>query len=304
MKGIAVIGAGRLGTALGRALVRSGYPVAGIADVSRRAARALGRSLPGARVWASNAEAAARARAIFLCVPDAEIAPAARELAASVTDWRGRVVVHCSGMLDARVLSPLRRRGALTASAHPIQSFARGAGATDPFRGITITLEGDDRAAAWLKTVVRRLGARPVRLRAGVKPLYHAACVLASNDLVFLLDMSQGLLVRAGFSAREAARMIIPLAQGTLHNVNKIGTTAALTGPLVRGDRETVARHLDALRPSPLPREVYRRLALQGLDIVRKTGLKPAKVRALKRLLEDRRPPLPAHNRTFRGRTS
>lgn len=288
MKDIAIIGAGRLGTALGHALARSGYRIKAVSDISLAAARRMARGLGRVRIAGNNIEAGGSARAIFLCVPDSAVAAVARELEKSAIDWRGRVVVHCSGLLDSRPLAPLRRRGALTASAHPVRSFPRRPTADDPFRRVSVGIEGQAGAVAWLNQVMKRLGARPVPLRPGVKPLYHAACSLASNGLVILIDMAQELLVEAGFSPKSARDLLMPLAQGTLHNVNKLGTTAALTGPLVRGDEETVARHLATLERYRRTREAYRALGSRGLDLVKKAGVRSEKIRALRRLLEDR----------------
>jgi predicted short-subunit dehydrogenase-like oxidoreductase (DUF2520 family) len=288
MRDVAIIGAGRLGTALGLSLARKGFKVSAVSDADAAAARRLARRLAGARAARSNREAARGAGTVFLCVPDAAIRGLAVELAAAGADWRGRLAVHCSGALDARELAPLRRRGALTASAHPVRSFARGARESEPFRGTPVGIEGNALALARLGTMFRRLGAKPMLLRPGTKPAYHAACTLASNGLVFLLDMALELLAGAGFSRRKGAQLLVPLAQGTLRDVNKLGTLGALTGPLLRGDEATVARHLEALRGSPKSREAYRTLALRGLTLAAKGGLGPEGVRALKRRLEGR----------------
>lgn len=288
MRDIAIIGAGRLGTALGRALVRSGFRITAVSDISPAAARRVTRVLGRVRITGNNVAAAGSAGAVFLCVPDTAIAGVARELAKSALDWRGRVIVHCSGLLDSRSLSSLRRRGALTASAHPVQSFPRKSSPGDPFRGIPVGIEGQAGAVAWLRTVTRRLGAKPVALPPGTKPLYHAACSLASNGLVILMDAAQELLIEAGFSRKAARDLLAPLVQGTLHNVNKLGTAAALTGPLIRGDGETVARHLSVLKGFRQTLKAYRALGLRGLEIVQKARIRPDKIRALKRLLEGR----------------
>jgi predicted short-subunit dehydrogenase-like oxidoreductase (DUF2520 family) len=288
MKTIVIIGAGRLGGALGQALFEAGLAVTAVADLSPAAARKVGRRFSGCRVTGDNVEAGRLGQALFLCVPDSAIGPAARELAKSDIDWRGKIVIHCSGLLDSRALDPLRRRGALTASSHPVQSFP---GAPVPpriFRGVSVGIEGQAAAVAWVRRLFIRLGAKPLPLRAEFKPLYHAACALASNDLVVLLDMALGLLCAAGFSRKRAWELLAPLVQRTLHNVNKLGAGAALTGPLVRGDAPVVARHLDALKKFPLTREAYVQLGLGALALMKRSGVRPEKIRALKRLLEDR----------------
>jgi predicted short-subunit dehydrogenase-like oxidoreductase (DUF2520 family) len=287
MKDIVIIGAGRLGRALARALDRAGYKVRAAADVSPSATRRMGRLVHGCRTYRDNRRAAGQGRVIFLCVPDSAIARVAVDLADSDLDWRGRVVAHCSGLLGAEVLEPLRRRGALTASSHPAQSFPARTPGPEAFRGIVVGLEGGAAALARLRPLWRRLGAETVRLRPEAKPLYHAACSLASNGLVALLNLAARALSAAGFSEARARRTLLPLAQGTLHNVNKVGIRDALTGPIVRGDVETVARHLRALARLPGAREAYRKLGLAALDLSSRRPAAPAaRVRALKRLLE------------------
>ncbi len=288
MKSVAIIGAGRLGTALALALAGAGFRIAAVADASPAAARRLSRRLRGRGPVASNRQAFERADIVFLCVPDSAIAGVAAELARAGIDGRGKIALHTSGALEARVLDPLRRRGALIASAHPVRSFARGSRDADPFSGTAVGIEGQAPAVKRLRAVFAKLGAKPVLVRPGAKPAYHAACTLASNGLVFLLDMALELLTDAGFSRRKAVELLVPLAQGTLHDVKKLGTVGALTGPLVRGDGSTVARHLRVLKGFPKSREAYRTISLRGLDLAARSGLGPARVRALKRLLEGR----------------
>lgn len=284
MKDIVIIGAGRLGTALARALPRAGLKVRAVADRSSPAAARARRVVGQRRVFRDNVRAAGEGRVLFLTVPDAAIAAAARELAAADIAWRGKMVFHCSGLLSSSVLEPLRRRGAWTASCHPVRSFPAKGDQPDPFKGILVGVEGQARAVAWLRPVLRRLGAEPFVLRPADKPVYHAACSLASNHVVALLDMAQGLLVGLGFPKKRALAALLPLAQGTLQDVNKVGTEAALTGPIVRGDVSTVQRHLAVLTKAPLVLEAYKTLGLQALRLAEKT-VEAKKIKALRRLL-------------------
>ncbi len=284
MKDIVIIGAGRLGTALGRSLAEAGMKVKAVADGTPAAAGKALRAIGCGFATSNNVRAARAGRVLFLCVPDSAIAGVAEELAASDIDWHGRLAFHCSGLLSSRVLGPLRRLGARTASSHPAQSFPAKGAKQFPFRGIQVGVEGQAQALDWLQPVLRRMGAEPFRLRPQDKALYHAACSLASNHIVALLDIARGLLRDAGFSKNKALAILLPLAEGTLQHVNKVGTEAALTGPIVRGDITTVKRHLDVLRRKPRVRGVYKALGLLALSLAEK-NLEPAKVRALKRLL-------------------
>jgi len=282
---IAIIGAGRLGTTLGRALAAKGHKITAL-TCRRKASAEESRAIIGqGRALTDNAAAARMARVIFLSLPDEVITGVVSRLARNRVDWPGKTVFHTSGLLPAQVLEPLRERGASVASFHPVQSFPRKTTRPGHFRGISFGLEGDRNALALAGAFVRRLGGHALIIPEGTKPFYHAAFSFASNFLVVLLDAATRLLEEAQIPEDKAARMLLPLVQGTLHNVKEFDTTAALTGPLVRGDVASVRAHLEALERWPRYADVYRKLSLVGLEIAEKKGLKPRKLAALKNLL-------------------
>jgi len=294
MKSFSIVGAGRLGTVLGAALVRRGWAAAAIVDKDARSAREsrriIGRGkvlayLPGlspdGRDWTAGP-----GDIIIIAVPDDAVGRVAAGVARSSVTWTGRIVFHTSGLLPARVLAPLRKRGARVASVHPVQSFPRKDAPPSIFRGITWGVEGDPAAVAAAEEMVRRLRGNILLLAEKDKPLYHAACSLASNAMIALGWTASGLLGAAGIEEKAAAGMLFPLVQGTLQNVNNLGPEKALTGPIFRGDIATVRTHLETLRDDPLAREVYVALGKQVLRLAEKGGLSAGRVNALKRLLE------------------
>jgi predicted short-subunit dehydrogenase-like oxidoreductase (DUF2520 family) len=302
MTKFSVIGAGRLGTALAFALTRRGWELEVIADRDPAAAREA-RRIIGRGVATKDMRRAVRgATVIFLCVPDDAVEGAARKLAAMATDWTGRTVFHASGLLPAAALEALRRKGARVAALHPVQSFPEKKGSARLFRGVVWTVEGDREAVRLGMSIARKLGGRAMRLPGDSKPLYHAACSLASNALVALEAAAAELLAGAGLGRRSAARVLWPLVQGTLQNVKKLGWERALTGPVARGDARTVRRHLEALGTRRLESVIYRALAVKAVELAARSGLAPGRVRALKRLLEGRRLPPPAARRSYRKR--
>lgn len=295
----AVLGAGRLGTSLGAALRRAGFEVASVACRRSASARESARLVGGGAEPVTGLSAAAeRGDLLFLCLPDREIAGAARRLAASSVALAGKTAFHTSGSLPAAALAPLRTRGAAVASFHPVRSFPAKDGSGRLFAGAAVVLEGDPKAVAAGARIVKALGGRSLRLRPEQKAAFHAACSIASNYLVVLLDAAEATLARAGIRNRTAVRALHELAQGTLRNVNSIDTQRALTGPIVRGDAETVARHLRALRGDPRRRDVYLSLGRAALDLAARRGLAADRVRELRRLLEERRLPPRARRRT------
>ena len=288
MADIVIIGAGRLGTSLGRALARRGHDIRAL-TCRRKESAAESRAIVGrGRAMTDNAAAARLGSVIFLCLPDEELPRAVSGLARRPLNWSGKTVFHTSGLLPARLLEPLKKKGALVASFHPGQAFPSKKTRPSHFRGISFGLEGDRKALALAGDLVRELGGRAVLIREEAKPLYHAAFSFAGNFLVVLLDAAAELMSQAGIPRDRAARMLLPILQGTLRNVKKLDTTGALTGPLVRGDAASVGAHLEALGRLPQYAKVYRELSLLGLEIARKGGLEPKKIRALKNRLEGR----------------
>jgi predicted short-subunit dehydrogenase-like oxidoreductase (DUF2520 family) len=288
MADIVIIGAGRLGTSLGRALVRKGHKVRALTCRRMKSAGESRAIIGQGRAMTDNAAAARRGRIILLCLPDEVIPRVASRLAESRVEWAGKTVFHTSGLLPARVLEGLSKKGAEVASLHPVQAFPSKKTQPSYFHGISFGLEGDRRALTLARGLVRQLGGRSVVIPEEAKPLYHAAFTFASNFLVILLEAAVGLLAQADIPPKKAARMLSPLLDGTLRNVKKLDAGGSLTGALVRGDTASVSAHLKALEPWPGLAEAYRKLSLIGLATARKSGLPPAKVRALKTLLEGR----------------
>jgi predicted short-subunit dehydrogenase-like oxidoreductase (DUF2520 family) len=288
MSEIVIIGAGRLGTSLGRALAGKRHLIRAL-TCRRKASAVESREIIGqGRPMTDNSAAARLGKVIFLCLPDEEIERAASRLARSRLDWTGKTVFHTSGLLPSRVLEPLRKRGAHIASLHPAQAFSDKSTRPSHFRGISFCLEGDREALALAKSLVRQLGGRARIIPADAKLLYHTSLSFASNFLVILIDTAADLLAQAGIPRKRANQTLLSLLQGTLQNVKKLDTAGSLTGPLVRGDEATVLAHLKALKGRPLQAEVYRKLSLMGLEMVRKSGLSSKKVRALKNRLGGR----------------
>jgi predicted short-subunit dehydrogenase-like oxidoreductase (DUF2520 family) len=288
MADVAIIGAGRLGTALGRALAEAGHNIAALTCRHGASARESRKIIGRGNVFAHNVPAAQKGNLIFLCLPDEEIIKEASALARSRSDWTDKIVYHTSGLLPSTVLKPLQDKGAAVASFHPVQSFPNKNSPPSRFRGVYFGLEGGRKALLPARKIVRRLGGRALVIPAEAKPLYHAACSIASNFLVILLDAAAQLLVRTGIEDQTADRLLFPLVEGTLQNVKNLDTTASLTGPLARGETAAVRMHLEALRSSPGISQAYRKLSLAGLEIAARKGLPPKKLRALKNLLEDK----------------
>jgi predicted short-subunit dehydrogenase-like oxidoreductase (DUF2520 family) len=279
---IAIIGLGRVGSVLGRALGHAGYPLVAIASRNPAKAEAIAHTFGAHPV--SPAAAAARADLVLLTVPDDVLPSLARDLAAAGA-WRaGQFVVHASGASPASVLQPAADEGAIIGSFHPVAAFAN-PDAMLPL-GITFGVEAPEPLQSVLISMAQALGGHALAITADQKMLYHAAAVIASNYTVTLAAMAAQLFAQLGAAPPDALRTLLPLMRTTLDNLEHLGVPNALTGPLVRGDVGTVARHLHALdRTAPHVATFYRCLGQATLPLAQQRGADSTSTGTLQDLL-------------------
>ena len=239
---------------------------------------------------------------VFLAVPDDALLPFAERLADE--GWRipGTVAfVHLSGAQQLNALDPLRAKHGV-GSFHPLQSFPEPR-PPDSLLGVVVGVDASTPALLRrLSSLARAVGARPKHVGDSQRALYHAAAVFSSNYVDVLLGTAVKLLQLAGWSEKEATAGLLPLAEGVLTTVRKRGPVLALTGPVRRGDVNTVERHLAALSSLPIRRpsgatfptsgeattpvvEQYRMLGLIALEIALEAGLEPAAAERMQRAL-------------------
>lgn len=246
---VGLIGVGNLGSALALALAARGAEVVALTSRHPERAAALAASIPGCRVYPDAAAVAVAADLVALAVPDDAIT----ELDALVP-WRlEQAVVHLSGARGKAALAISAERGAATAALHPLMIFPRptpdAAAALARFSGCTWALEaGDPTVAARLEVLVAALNGRVVRLTGPDRVPYHLAAVLASNYVVALLGTAVAIWEGFGVEPRDALEALLPLLRATFDNLDALGPSAALAGPVARGDLTTVAAHLEWLR--------------------------------------------------------
>lgn len=214
--GVAIVGSGRLGSALARALDAAGVEVEG----------PLGRGV------------APQSEIVLLCVPDGEIAHAAADAAGA------RFVGHVSG---ATPLTALDATGGQAFGLHPLQTFAGGEG-LDAFDGVGCAVAGaTSEALAVARELAERLGMTPIEISDAERAAYHAAASIASNFLVTLQAAAEELAGGAGIQPADARALLGPLVRSTVENWIELGPAAALTGPVARGDDATVDRQRAAV---------------------------------------------------------
>jgi predicted short-subunit dehydrogenase-like oxidoreductase (DUF2520 family) len=289
MSDIVIIGTGKLGTQLGYALSQKGHKITALSDKDLSASQESQGFIGQGECVDDNRYAARHGHWIILTVPDDEIEPVAKELAASDIQWKDKFVFHCSGLITSESLISLARKGAWTASIHPVQSFPQKKPDPAAFQDIYFSLEGKRESLKLATTIVHQLGGKHFFLEAKNKPLYHTACSMASNSLVTLLDTATELLEQAGLTKSEASQVLHPLVQGTLQNVKKFDASRALTGPIVRGDERSIAQHIQALKKFPQLYGLYREIAERSLQIAKREKKLPVeKIKAIEALLGEK----------------
>ena len=249
---VGVIGAGRVGTALAVALSRAGHKIVAASAVSDASRERVRRYLSGTPVI-QPADVADAADLVLLTVPDDALPGLVHGLAATDAPLMGRMLVHASGRHGLAVLEPATQQGALPLALHPVMTFTGRADDADRLAGICfgVTAPAVLRPAA--EVLVMEMGGEPVFIAEADRNLYHAALAGAANHLVTQVVQAEDLLAKAGVG--QPARMLGPLLSAALDNALRFGD-AALTGPVARGDADTVAGHVAALRaeaPEALP---------------------------------------------------
>jgi len=259
---IGIIGAGRVGTALALALAEKGQRVAAVASRRDNSARALARRIDGAEARSAQ-EVAQRCDWVFLTLPDSAVAAVASELT-----WRaGQAVVHTSGALDLSALDRAAAQDALPGAFHPLRAFPAGDPGPNAFAGVTIGICAGPALSPQLEALAGSLGGRALRVDGADRTLYHAAAVFASNYAVALLLAARRAWTLAGLPEAEARAALAPLLAGAAANAAQQPLERALSGPIVRGDADTIARHLEKLARAPELADLYRALGAQLLDL-------------------------------------
>jgi len=267
---VSIVGAGAVGSSIGRALYEKGYPIGSVISRTGDRAISLARSVKCNRVSTQIADVAPDSECILLAVPDGALPAVAGQLSKlRALKFKKLFAVHCSGVQAADVLEPLRRRGALVASMHPIQTFPSDRHAhhrRTALRGIYYGIEGEPEALARTKRLVDDLEGKAVIIGKEMKPLYHVVCVMASNYMLVFLnaieELTKMLNVQPGWT-----EIFGPLMTATMENAVRQTAAASLTGPIVRGDLSTINLHLRALsRYAPEFLPLY---TMGGIEVAR-----------------------------------
>ena len=258
---IAIIGPGRAGSALGRALHSAGYTIAAVGGRNPDNVRNLAQEL-GARACQSPATTIDIADLTIVAVPDDVILSLATDMVASLCSAAGHAAVHLSGAQDRSALRPLAQQGSVrTGVFHPLQTFRRGPEAVGNVAGTYFGIDADQPLRDQLTQMARDLHGHPFDLTGVDLALYHAAAVFAANYPITLLAEAIALAADAGLDPETARKGMTTLLAGAVNNLRDLAPADAITGPAVRGDEGTIERHLAALKADPELQRLYQLLA-------------------------------------------
>jgi len=302
---IAIIGAGRLGTALALSLSSHGYTITSLVAARRKSAQRAARTIKrytsnSAHTVAPLALAAAEldrlppATIYLFTTPDDQLAHASAELARVLCARNNRqaqssaVALHTSGALASVELSTLHKAGCAIGSLHPLAAVT-----TDAREGARALgsafycVEGDGSAVRAARRIARALGGRSFTIESAKKPLYHAAAVITSGHTVALFDVACEMLTRCGLDERTARETLLPLLESTSRNLQRQPPAQALTGTFARADEATLQRHLAALRAErlQLAEDVYRLLGSRSLLLAESNGADKLALKRIRKLL-------------------
>jgi predicted short-subunit dehydrogenase-like oxidoreductase (DUF2520 family) len=278
---VGVVGPGRAGVALGRALMAAGHEVVAASAISEQSIERVRAHFPTAIVC-EPAEVLASSDLVLLTVPDDAIPGLVDGLAQTGAPYEGRLLMHASGRYGISVLEPATQRGALPLALHPVMTFAGREDDVDRINGVSFGVTAPELLLPVAEALVIEMGGEPVVIAEEHRELYHAALASAANHIVTLVSESADLLRHVG--AENPGRLLAPLLSAALDNALRLGD-AGLTGPVARGDSGTLAGHVAALEAaSPRARAAYLALARLTADRALAAGLiRPADA---ERLLE------------------
>lgn len=248
-----IVGTGKVGTTLGMAFERAGHTVVRASSRNRELSQKV----------------ADESDIVFLTVSDDAIADVAAEI-----QWRAGIgVVHCSGSLDLDVLAPAAAQQARVASFHPVQMFADVHSALHSLPETTVVLDGADSLLDQLEALTRQIQATPLRLQIRNRALYHTADNYAGPFVIALLREAATLWNHVGVPEEQTLRTLIPLIRSTLTGVQAAGLAAGMGGPVARGSRRTIERHIRAfLKSAPDQLNLYCVLCERTIPLARERG--------------------------------
>ncbi len=294
-KTVVIVGAGPVGSSAGYLLARAGYGILSIVSRTRASADEAAAFIGAGAPTTDAARAVSGADIVLIATPDRVIKDVCEYVSAGGMLKAGSLVAHLSGVHSLHLLDAAKAAGAYRAVIHPLQSVPGKEQGIKNLPGSYFRIEADPEARETAKDIVKALGGIELvmpkwRSDKHSAALYHAGAVTVSNFFVALIDYGIKFYEALGADKREALKAVLPLIRGTLHNIETLGIPDALTGPIMRGDVQTVRDHLDAMQARvPELLGLYKELAKQTISVAKDKGsITKDTAEELLRLVENR----------------
>lgn len=266
---IGFIGAGKVGTSLGIFFKNNGLSLSGYfsrSDFSSQNAADLTESCS----FPDIPELLKVSSLVFITTGDDQISSVINQIAQTSLLTENHTLIHTSGALSTDLFDPIKATGCGLCSLHPIMSFSDITNAALNLNKTMFTLEGNGKGLADVKKILENTGNPYFIINKEHKVLYHAAACILSNYLVTLMDSGFGLLKATGIAEDQITKAFMPLITATLGNIENAGTVNALTGPLVRGDENTITAHVEAIKTqTPEFSTLYQTMGLSTIDMIK-----------------------------------
>lgn len=243
MHKIAIIGAGNVGITLGASLKKRGYNVAGVISRTPESAK-RGAEIIGTEGYTELFPLLQEANIVFITTPDRVIAQVCSKIVEAGGIKEGDLVIHTSGSHSSDILTPARERGGVVMSVHPLQTIPSPEAGIRNLPGSYFAVEGDERGISFVRDMIESFEGHLVKIPTEMKPLYHASACVVSNYFVAIIRLGLKMMEQIGLNKDEALTALLPLIQGTMTNIEKVGVPEGLTGPIARGDYSTIKDHL------------------------------------------------------------
>jgi predicted short-subunit dehydrogenase-like oxidoreductase (DUF2520 family) len=290
---IAIIGAGKVGTALGFSLKQCGYSITAIISRTEQSAKKCREIIKEGIASTFINNIPETTDVIFVCTNDSSIPIVAEEIVRNFPCTEKHFLGHTSGVLTSEVFSLAEKKGAHTFSLHPMQTFSNLELSPNIISKIYFGFEGNDNARTVIEKIVSDLDSNIISISKTDKISYHLSGVFASNYLVTVIDIARRLLEKIGVSEEEGYKVIKSIVATTIENIEKKGTVYSLTGPIVRGDKLTIEKHFHelSLKEKNFPsnwKVLYAMLGFEALRIaMEKEELSDEKVRELLKVFSE-----------------
>jgi len=268
---IGFIGAGKVGMAMGIFWKNKGVSITGYFSRKMTSAKRAATDT-SSKVYHDVNELIRYSDIIGITTPDDSIQEVATNLSSTTAKWDEKIIFHMSGVHSSEILSSLKNKGATICSVHPMYPFDDPHHAAANLNQAFFTLEGNGKRLHQIKELLEMSGLSWTTINGKEKILYHTAASLLSNYMVTLLHVGFHMLQDVGISEKKRLEISQPLVQRTLDNIFRSGTEKALTGPIARGDLETVKKHIQRLRDNPEWLKIYQVLGIQTVLLAEQAG--------------------------------